>query len=773
MTAVGFEVASAYVSISPNLQNFRRTIRRELDTALTGTVTDPLRREVARAETAARPGLGRLGGLIKTSIGAAATAGAVGLGAAVAGLVALGVTGVKTASQLQQAEVAYSTLLGSATLAKSTLKDLAEFARRTPFDTTQVVDSGKKLLAFGFTAEQLIPVLTTLGDAAAATGLGADGIDRLVVALGQIKAKGRVQAQELLQIQETGIPATRILADSLGVTQAKLLEMTEKGLVPADFAVSALLRGMKDGTATVKGFAGLMAEQSQTLEGVWSNFKDSTRLALAEGIAPFLPQMTAALSNLVPVVQSLARSFSSALGPALAGLAERVGPAFAQIGESLGPALGEFLGALGPLIASAAPALGALAVAVTKVATAVAIGLKPAWDVLAPVMEQVLAVLAPALVRVIDALAPSFLDIAQAVGDVTLALLPLIPPLTDLIIAVLPVAVTGIKAIAAAIPLAVRAFGFLGNVVSNVGQFMINMTALVLRGILQMVGGILGALAKVPGPQQAAFQAASQGFTSFYTAVDGAIDNVNEKLDTLQDTLWQLAEGVTVPITVDVRYNPEDEGLPRARNARRTTVADAPKPTPKPTPTRDLTSAFTVVDDAATKAQQAMDEWRQEVEQFKRSVQDAITSFGAVTGFTARGLFAPTAGQVVADMRARVAKARMFFGLIRRLRTLGLNRASLLEIISAGPTSGYEIAQALLSGGAGAINEVNRLESQLQASGAQLGGLAASVKYDGTAPPVLVDVYIGNEKLDGHIDTRIAANGRNQQQAARRGSRTS
>lgn len=176
--------------------------------------------------------------------------------------------------------------------------------------------------------------------------------------------------------------------------------------------------------------------------------------------------------------------------------------------------------------------------------------------------------------------------------------------------------------------------------------------------------------------------------------------------------------------------------------------------------------------EAVQAAQAEAEARRRETEAFVKSVQDSITRYGAITGFQARGLLAPTAEQVTADMRARVAKARAFFPLVKRLSNLGLNKASLLEIIQAGPVAGTEIANALLAGGATSIKEVNALESQLQAAGTALGGFGASLQFGGQAPQVSVAVYIGNEQLDGRIDTRIAANGRTQQQTANRGSRT-
>jgi len=60
---------------------------------------------------------------------------------------------------LEQTQVAFGTMLGSADKAKKLLTDLSDFAQKTPFELTGLRSTAKQLLAFGVSAEEMIPTL--------------------------------------------------------------------------------------------------------------------------------------------------------------------------------------------------------------------------------------------------------------------------------------------------------------------------------------------------------------------------------------------------------------------------------------------------------------------------------------------------------------------------------------------------------------------------------------------------------------------------------------
>lgn len=212
------------------------------------------------------------------------------------GVIALGAVGTaaatmgfSTASQLEQATVGFTTMLGSAEKAQKFLKQLQDFAAKTPFEFTELTGAAQRFVAMGFSARDVIPMLTAVGDAVAAMGGSAENIDSVTTALGQMQAKGKVSGEELMQLTEQGIPALKILADSYGVSTSKMSEMITKGEVQSKKAIPALIKGLEQGTKSVKGFAGMMDKQSGTMQGKWSTFMDTLKMGLGNFANKFLP----------------------------------------------------------------------------------------------------------------------------------------------------------------------------------------------------------------------------------------------------------------------------------------------------------------------------------------------------------------------------------------------------------------------------------------------------------------------------------------------------
>ena len=196
----------------------------------------------------------------------------LGVGVGAAGAIAGGVMKpLDLAGDMEQTRIAFETMLGSAQKARSFIRDMEKFAATTPFDFPELQESAKLMMAFGFSAEKILPVLRTIGDTAAGLGAGSEGIQRMVRALGQMQAKGRIQAEELLQLQEVGVPAAQILQEELGLTAKQVGEIGKLG-ISSGKVIDALLRGME------KRFGGLMNKQSRSLKGLWSNIKDTFQM---------------------------------------------------------------------------------------------------------------------------------------------------------------------------------------------------------------------------------------------------------------------------------------------------------------------------------------------------------------------------------------------------------------------------------------------------------------------------------------------------------------
>lgn len=79
------------------------------------------------------------------------------------------------------------------------MKDLAAFAKNSPFELLGIRDVTKQLLAFGIEEQNIIGTLKILGDVAAGTGTG---LDRIAYAFGQVRAAGKLTGNELRQFTE-------------------------------------------------------------------------------------------------------------------------------------------------------------------------------------------------------------------------------------------------------------------------------------------------------------------------------------------------------------------------------------------------------------------------------------------------------------------------------------------------------------------------------------------------------------------------------------------
>lgn len=186
----------------------------------------------------------------------------------------------------QQTKIAFEGILQSGTAAQAMLEDLQNFAKDTPFTFAGISDSARKLLSVGYAAEDVIPMMTTLGNATAGLGLGEDAISGVIRALGQMKGKGKASAEELQQISEQmpGFSAIGAIAESMGISTAEAFDLMGQGAISADVAIEAILDGME----RMPGAAGAMQRQSETLAGRLSTLKDTIQILLIDAMDPFI-----------------------------------------------------------------------------------------------------------------------------------------------------------------------------------------------------------------------------------------------------------------------------------------------------------------------------------------------------------------------------------------------------------------------------------------------------------------------------------------------------
>jgi tape measure domain-containing protein len=191
----------------------------------------------------------------------------------------LGVAGAKFATDAiafkEQTLTALRVMTGTEASAQRIFGQALDFAKKTPFGTRDVLGGFTQLLGAGFKENEVATVFAAIGDAAAASGFDQQVIDRMVVAFAQIKAKGRLMGQEMLQVNEAlgraGVGTTAIydeMARKLGKTRAEVMKLQEAGQIDSDTAIFSIIKALEVKSGGAVG--NLMAEQSKTLTGLLS-----------------------------------------------------------------------------------------------------------------------------------------------------------------------------------------------------------------------------------------------------------------------------------------------------------------------------------------------------------------------------------------------------------------------------------------------------------------------------------------------------------------------
>lgn len=519
-----------------------------------------------------------------------------GIGAAIA---AAGVKAVEAAGKLQNVQTAFTNMLGSAQKAAAFTKELQGFAAATPFEFNQVTSAAQKFLAFGFTAEQVIPTLTAVGDAAAGVGLGADGIDRVTLALGQMAAKSRIQSDEMLQLTEAGIPAWQMLADKIGKSVPEVMDMVSKGAVDAATGINALVEGMN------QKFGGMMEQQSHTIQGTWSTLMDGIdqtaaqvglRLAENFNVTGIFESLGNMMNDFAQTVQTsgIAEAFRTAIptefqiaiigiGIALVGVAI---PAIA-LGAT---ALIGFLAPLGAAISAAAPFIAA--------AVAIATGLYALWRNGVTVADffEFFGIEMQTVTGFVDAAKSCF----QQLGNTYQSVLTIIKPCFTVILTLLYTLVQVLAWI----------LGYIAEVLTKLATGAVNLVNLLLQGVEWAANGINTYLNSIADDFMNLADSALPEFissalkriSSFVTTAIGWLNNLISKIFETDDALSEAnGEEKKAPKAPKKLEIPKYEQF---KNAAHTGATNVPKITGA-----SAKSDNSLLNEAANTSKQIADEW--------------------------------------------------------------------------------------------------------------------------------------------------------------------
>ena len=192
------------------------------------------------------------------------------------------VSTLDTAITFERIGVALKTIFGDiiGTDLTTTLKAWADF---TPFQYQDIAKSVQYLAAFGFQANQILPVMDALGNAVAGMGGGAAQMNRVTYALGEIMEMGTLQKRQMRMLtMDAAIDALKYLLEyyeKIGEKirgnneeekKSELLKMIRKGEISSNVAVAAIVGGLESDTKKMEG----LKKQAATLGGMFTTLKD-------------------------------------------------------------------------------------------------------------------------------------------------------------------------------------------------------------------------------------------------------------------------------------------------------------------------------------------------------------------------------------------------------------------------------------------------------------------------------------------------------------------
>jgi tape measure domain-containing protein len=247
---------------------------------------------------------------------------------------------IEAAAKLELVQQSFVAITRSIDAGSDLVQALTDLALNLPVPFEAALTGAKRLLAFGFSAQEAAKMVEVLSGAANALGGDLGGasllLERLILALGQMRAKSTVQAQEMRQLSEAGIRSWEVLAEGLGVTVNKAMDMVEKRMVSGQQGVEIFLKEINKQYGTfLTDIADTTSSQLTIIQNRYFFFKAKLGEAFEEVTKGFLQNFA---NPILLKLSEIAVRFGELPAPiriataAIVGFGAAIGPAMAAVG---------------------------------------------------------------------------------------------------------------------------------------------------------------------------------------------------------------------------------------------------------------------------------------------------------------------------------------------------------------------------------------------------------------------------------------------------------
>lgn len=211
---------------------------------------------------------------------------------------------VQVSAEFELQKTTLGAILGDVQKANELYEQMKDLAVESPFAFKDLTTYAKQLSAYSIPVNELYDTTKMLADVSAGLGVG---MDRLVLAYGQIRSASFLRGQEVRQLTEAGIPILEELRKQFvalgeeGITVGDVFDKISKRMVPFEMVEKVF----KDMTSEGGKFYQMQEVQAETLKGKISNLTDAYQIMFSE----IGDRKSGALKGAVDLARSLAENY--------------------------------------------------------------------------------------------------------------------------------------------------------------------------------------------------------------------------------------------------------------------------------------------------------------------------------------------------------------------------------------------------------------------------------------------------------------------------------
>lgn len=392
------------------------------------------------------------------------------------------------------------------------ISKMKEIGETSAYDGSALIPMARLWVNVGDNAETAISKMNKIVDAGSAYGLTQEQIQNCTLALTQMAGAGKIDAGNMNQLTNDGIPAWQLLSDAMGMPVEQLRDMASKGDLTAD-SLNALWDGL------VAKTQGASAEMQGTLMSHFTNLEESAQNSLA-GIGDIISKAFN-VSGILETAGEYVDQFKEHIASINEAIAAGGDPATAIINE-----ISAVSPAIGAVVNTAVAGFNAIKAVISENITLIkniAIGVTAAVTAYMSIMKVVSV----------------FTAVKNAITVATVAM------------RLFGVAMTAVNAVSALNPVVLAIAAIIASIALLVANWD-TVRAAAVSAMAAISSAISGVVEWLSSGFQSAVSAVSSIFSSIAETVSGVASSIGEGISTAAEAISAVFTSIWETITASV-----------------------------------------------------------------------------------------------------------------------------------------------------------------------------------------------------------------------------